>query len=139
MKARRIIIMAWGETKAGIVSQAIENSPSDNVPASYLQFHPSTSFILDAAAGSELSRRKIPWTLGVIDWNPELTKRAVIWLCEKLKKPILKLTARDYGDHGMGDLIIENDTAYNINIKIFTIFFITHRASSTRGCIPGQA
>ena len=119
MKARRIIIMAWGETKAGIVSQAIENSPSDNVPASYLQFHPNTSFILDAAAGSELSRKKIPWTLGVIDWNPELTKRAVIWLCEKLKKPILKLTARDYGDHGMGDLIIENDTAYNINIKVF--------------------
>ena len=31
----------------------------------------------------------------------------------------MKLTARDYGDHGMGDLIIENDTAYNINIKIF--------------------
>ena len=98
MKARRIIIMAWGEAKSGIVAQAIENQPSDNVPASYLQFHPNTSFVLDAAAGSELSRRKTPWALGVIDWNPELTKRAVIWLCEKLKKPILKLTARDYSD-----------------------------------------
>ena len=119
MKAKRIIVMAWGEIKSNVVAQSIENSPSDNIPASYLQFHPNTSFILDTAAGSDLSQIKTPWALGVIDWNRELTKRAVIWLCEKLKKPILKLTARDYSDHGMGDLILENDTAYNINIKIF--------------------
>ena len=135
MKARRIIIMAWGETKSGVVGQAIENSTSDNIPASYLQFHPNTSFILDTAAGSDLSRIKTPWVLGVIDWNPELMKRAVIWLCEKLTKPILKLTARDYSDHGMGDLILENDTAYNINIKIFNE--LQHTITGWPGGKPG--
>ena len=135
MRARRIIIMAWGEIKSVVVAQAIENSPSDNIPASYLQFHPNTSFILDSAAGSDLSRIKTPWALSVIDWNPELTKRAVIWLCEKLTKPILKLTARDYSDHGMGDLILENDTAYNINIKIFNE--LQHTITGWPGGKPG--
>ncbi len=119
LKAKRIIIMAWGEGKAKIVAQAIEQSPSDNLPASYLQFHINTIFVLDAAAGAELSRIKQPWISGSVDWTPELMKQAVIWLCLKLNKPILKLTARDYSDHGMVDLILENDTAYNINIKIF--------------------
>ena len=135
MRARRIIIMAWGEIKSVVVARAIENSPSDNIPASYLQFHPNTSFILDSAAGSDLSRIKTPWALSVIDWNPELTKRAVIWLCEKLTKPILKLTARDYSDHGMGDLILENDTAYNINIKIFNE--LQHTITGWPGGKPG--
>jgi glucosamine-6-phosphate deaminase len=119
LKARRIIIMAWGEGKAKIVSEAIEMEPSDSVPATYLQYHANTTFVIDKAAAAELTREKRPWQLGTISWTEELMKRAVILLSEKLNKPILKLTARDYNDHGMSDLILEFDTAYNINIKIF--------------------
>lgn len=43
----------------------------------------------------------------------------MIWLSLHLDKPILKLTNRDYADNGMGDIITEYESAYNINIKVF--------------------
>jgi glucosamine-6-phosphate deaminase len=48
-----------------------------------------------------------------------MVKRAVFWLCEKVNKPILKLTSQDYNNNGMNDLITERGTAYDINIKVF--------------------
>lgn len=119
MKAQRIIIMAWGEGKAKIVRQAIEGEMTDQVPATYLQTHPNTTFVLDSAAATDLTRVKTPWLLGPIEWNEKAEQRAVIWLAQKLKKPILKLTDREYADHGMSDLILGDGPAYNINIKIF--------------------
>ena len=122
MKAKRIIIMAWGEGKASIVKKAVEGPVSDHVPATYLQDHPNTTFILDDASGSHLTRINLPWTLGPCEWeNKSLIKRATIWLSQELNKPILKLTNRDYSENGMADLITEYDDAYNINIDIFNI------------------
>jgi glucosamine-6-phosphate deaminase len=40
-------------------------------------------------------------------------------LSEKLDKPILKLTERDYNDSGLGELISEIGHANKINIKVF--------------------
>jgi len=37
----------------------------------------------------------------------------------KLEKAILKLTDRDYMENGMADLILDYDSAYNINIRVF--------------------
>ncbi len=119
MKAQRIILMAWGEGKAAIVKEAVEGSISDSVPATYLQQHQNTIIILDQASSAELTKIKTPWLMGQCDWNQNLIRKAVIWLSLKLKKPILKLTNRDYSDNGMGDIITEFDSAYNINIKIF--------------------
>jgi len=122
MKARRIVIMAWGEGKASIVQKAVEGPVTDHVPATYLQDHDNTTFVLDEASSSALTRILTPWTLGSCDWNDKtLIKKAVIWLSLKLEKPILKLTNRDYGENGMADLVTEYDTAYNINIEIFNI------------------
>ncbi|GLR15849.1 glucosamine-6-phosphate deaminase [Portibacter lacus] len=120
MKADRIILMAWGEGKAGIIKKALEGPVSDQIPATYLQKHPNAEFILDEGSSAELTRIKTPWLVSFRDWNDEVEiKRAVCWLGQKLKKPILKLTNRDYADNGMADLITTYDTAYNINIKIF--------------------
>ena len=119
LDAKRIILLAWGEKKDSVVEEAVEGSISDEVPATYLQKHKNTTFIIDAAAGAELTRLKTPWLLGRCEWNEELIRKAVIWLSLRIKKPILKLTNRDYNDHGMGDIITEFDTAYNINIRIF--------------------
>ncbi|MEQ8478298.1 MAG: glucosamine-6-phosphate deaminase [Fulvivirga sp.] len=121
MKARRIIIMAWGEGKASIAKEAIEGAMTDQVPATFLQTHANTTFVLDTAASTELTRQKTPWLLGPIEWTDETEKRAVIWLAQKLEKPILKLTDREYADHGMSDLILDDGPAYNINIKIFNL------------------
>ena len=119
LDAKKIIIMAWGESKAPIVKEAIEGPISDSVPATYLQKHANTEFVLDQASAAELTRFKTPWLLGDIEWNDDIIREAVIWLSLELGKPILKLTNRDYGDNGMGDLVTEYDSAYNINIRVF--------------------
>lgn len=119
LNAKRIILIAFGEGKAEVIKRAIEGDIVDQVPATYLQNHPNTVFVMDNAASAKLSRIDTPWVLGNIQWDKQIEKRAVIWLSQKLNKPILKLTDREYSDFGMSDLLIENGPAYNINIKIF--------------------
>jgi glucosamine-6-phosphate deaminase len=46
-------------------------------------------------------------------------RKAVVWLCRKVDKPVLKLTDEDYNENGMGDLITQRGPAYGINLKIF--------------------
>lgn len=118
LKSKRIVLMAWGENKAHIVKTAVEGKVGE-VPATFLQNHPNASFILEESASSELSRVQNPWMYAPQEWTEATTKRAVIWLARKLGKAVLKLTDRDYMDYGMGDLILDHDTAYNINIRIF--------------------
>ena len=120
MEAKRVILMAWGEGKASIIKKTVEGEISDSVPATYIQKHPNASVVLDEASSGELKRVKTPWLVGDCRWDQHLIKKAVIWLSLQLQKPILKLTNRDYNDNGMGDIVTEFDTAYNINIKIFT-------------------
>jgi len=119
LKAKRIILIALGEGKSEIIKRAIEGEISDQVPATYLQEHSNTVFVVDSAASAKLTRVATPWILGDINWDNATIKRAVIWLSQKLKRPILKLTGRDYSNFGMSDLIINYGPAYNINIKIF--------------------
>lgn len=119
MEAKRVILMAWGENKASIIARTVEGTITDSVPATYLQNHKNASVVLDDGSSAQLTRVKLPWTLGEVEWNDRLIKRAVTWLSLKLEKPILKLTNRDYMDNGMTDLVTEYDTAYNINIRIF--------------------
>ncbi len=120
MEAKKVILMAWGEGKSLVIKRTVEGEISDYVPATYLQNHPNTHFFLDEAAASELTRIKTPWLVGDCDWTDEfLVKKAVIWLSQKTKKPILKLTNADYSENGMSDLVTEFDNAYRINIRIF--------------------
>ena len=119
MKAKHVIMMAWGEGKASVIKKAVEGPVSDHIPSSFLQRHGSCQVILDDAASSELSRIKTPWILDTIDWNDTLIRKAVVWLCQKMNKPVLKLTNHDYMEHGMGDIITEYGSAYQVNIKIF--------------------
>lgn len=119
LKSERIILMAWGEGKAGIIQRTIEKKISDLVPATYLQDHRDVTIVLDDAASAELARVKTPWLVGSCDWTTELTRKAVIWLCIKFGKPVLKLTDRDYNDNGMSDLVTMHGSAYDINIDIF--------------------
>ena len=38
-----------------------------------------------------------------------------------LDRPVLKLTERDYNNHGMSDLLARGDSAYDLNIRMFNI------------------
>lgn len=52
MKAERIVLVAKGENKAGIVRQLLEGPVTESVPASILQMHPNCEVLLDSAAAS---------------------------------------------------------------------------------------
>ncbi len=117
-KARRIVMLAWGQNKSGIIKEAIEGDFTAQVPASYLQQHKNTTVVLDLEAASALTRMKTPWLVGSCDWNKKLKHQAVVWLCEKTQKSVLKLTQADYNEHGMADLLDEQ-SVYDLNIEVF--------------------
>ena len=117
--AKRIVLLAWGISKADILKDTIEGEMSSQVPATYLQDHNNTTFVLDTEASSELTRVKTPWLVKSCVWTDELKLKAVVWLSGLTSKPILKLTDKDYNDNGMSGLLAEEGTAYNLNIKMF--------------------
>ena len=119
LQSKRIIMMAWGEGKGHIIKKAVEGPVTDQIPSTFLQKHTNTLVVLDEAASSQLTAIKTPWLVDSCDWTDKLIRRAVVWLCQQVKKPILKLTNHDYMEHGMGDVITEFGSAYQVNIKVF--------------------
>ncbi len=119
MKAKAIYLLAWGQHKAPILRAAVEGEISSNIPATFLQKHPNVKVLADKGAAEELTRLKTPWRVGICNWTDDLICKAVVWLSEKVKKPILKLTDEDYSENGLSDLIIEYASSYSINIQIF--------------------
>lgn len=120
LKAKRILLIALGEGKSKIIKAAIEEEINSQIPASYLQNHNNVIAILDNASSADLKRMEAPWLFSSCDWTDEkLVRKAVLWLCEKVDKPVLKLTDKDYSENGMLDLLVEADAASKINIKIF--------------------
>ena len=118
-KAKRIVLLGWGANKADILKKTIEGEITSQVPATYLQEHPNTSFILDEGAASELTRIKTPWLVISPVWTEALKSKAIVWLSELLNKPFLKLTDKDYNENGMSGLLSDQGTAYDLNIKMF--------------------
>jgi glucosamine-6-phosphate deaminase len=55
MDSVSLILYAFGEGKADIISKAVEGPVSAMVPASILQLHPSVRVIVDDAAASKLT------------------------------------------------------------------------------------
>ncbi len=118
-KAKRIVLLAWGNKKASIIQKAIEGEKSAEIPASYLQDHKNTTFVLDHEASEELTRIKTPWLVRSCIWDEETSGKAIIWLCEKTKKSILKLTDKDYNNNSLSSLLVKEGAAYDLNIKMF--------------------
>lgn len=134
LKAKRVIMMAWGEGKAKVIKKAVEGPVTDQIPSSFLQKHSDCLVVLDDAASSELVRIKTPWILDTIEWNETLIRKAVVWLCQTIGKPVLKLTNHDYMEHGMGDIITEYGSAYQVNIKVFN--YLQHTITGWPGGKP---
>ena len=119
LKAKKIILLAWGPAKAPVIKEAVEEDHTDHVPASLLQTHDDVTFVVDEAAASELTRFKSPWLTGDCDWTPKMIKKAVVNMALKLKKPVLSLTNTDYNEYGLSDLLVEEGDAYEINLKVY--------------------
>lgn len=119
LKAKKIILMGWGNTKAPVIQKAVEGDVTEQVPASLLQNHDDVTFVVDQAAAAELTRFKSPWLTGEIEWTPKMIKKAVVNTALQVKKPILSLTNNDYNEYGLSDLLIEKGDAYEINLQVF--------------------
>jgi glucosamine-6-phosphate deaminase len=119
LEARDIQLLAWGDSKAGILRMAIEGPQADSVPASYLQRHPNCTCSIDEAAAAELTRFRTPWRVGQVAWGPSLIRKAVVWVAGELKKPVLRLRDDDYAENGLTSLLVETGSAYRLNLRVF--------------------
>lgn len=120
MSAKKVVLMMWGEDKARIACDLIEGEVSEEFPATCLQEHDDISVVIDEAAAQELTRVKEPWLIAPPqEWSDKLIRKAVIWLCQTVDKPILKLTHQDYIKNSLSDLLERVGTYDSINIRVF--------------------
>ncbi|MGM9788770.1 MAG: 6-phosphogluconolactonase [Candidatus Cryptobacteroides sp.] len=119
MTAGKIILMAWGEDKAEAVKRVTEMKPDSDYPASLLQSHPDITCYTDETGASLLTRVVSPWMVGPCDWTRKFMRKAVVWLCQEVHKPILKLTQKDYLEHSLGELLDQRGPFDKINIDVF--------------------
>lgn len=119
LKAKRILLMAWGPAKTPVVQKSVEGNVTEQIPASLLQQHNDCTFVLDEMAAADLTRFKSPWLTGDIEWTPAMIRKAVVNMALKVNKPLLSLTNIDYRDNGLGDLLVEEGDAYEINLKVY--------------------
>ena len=105
MRAREIALIAWGEDKAKSIKDVVEGPVSESVPASCLQAHPNTTVHIDLNAAFSLTRINQPWLVTSCEWTSKMIRRAIVWLCFKVNKPILKLTNKDYQDNSLEELL----------------------------------
>lgn len=119
LNAKKIYLTAWGEEKAHMVKECVEGAITDTIPASYLQTHNNARIVTDLSAAANLTRIQRPWLVTSCEWNDKLIRSAIVWLCQLTKKPILKLTNKDYNENGLSELLALYGSAYNVNIKIF--------------------
>lgn len=54
LDSRRIVLLAGGEAKAGVVASALKGEVTPDIPASFLQAHEDAAFYIDAAASRVL-------------------------------------------------------------------------------------
>ncbi len=119
LNAKEVILVAWGEHKAQALLDAIEGEVKDSSPASKLQYHKSVQIVCDLNAAALLTRIQRPWLVTQCDWDDQLSRRAIVWLCQQTGKSILKLTNKDYDNNGLNELVVLYGSAYNCNIKVF--------------------
>jgi len=119
MSAKKIYLMAWGEEKADIVAKAVEGTVDPACPVTYFQRHQNIHVFVDEAAGAKLTREVAPWLIGPCEWTPKFQRMAVIWLSQKVHKPILKLTLQDYLQNSLNELVEQFGPYDKINIQIF--------------------
>ena len=119
MSAKQVILMAWGETKAEAVARVVEGEIGSDCPATYFQHHGNVSIFVDEVSGSLLTRVVAPWLIGPCEWTSKFRRKAVIWLCQQVHKPILKLTHADYLQHSLEELLDVVGSYDQVNIQVF--------------------
>jgi glucosamine-6-phosphate deaminase len=119
LKSKKIVLLAFGASKAEIIKASVEEKITERIPASILQEHDDCVFHLDQASASKLTRIESPWLTGEIKWTEKLIRKAVCSLAIQLKKPLLMLSKEDYLNEGLADLLEKHGPVGNINLRVF--------------------
>ena len=119
LDAREIALLATGEHKSRIIQRSVEGDINLEIAATFLQRHPETTFYVDGAAGADLTRVATPWLIDEVQWTEALKIRAVVWLSQQTGCAILKLTQRDYAEHGMSSLVARAGSPGAVNGEVF--------------------
>ncbi len=135
LSAKKIVLMAWGEGKAEAVKAIAENPTDPAWPASFLQKHDDVTFFVDASAAELMTRIVAPWLVGPCVWTPKFIRKAVVWLCQQVRKPILKLSEKDYLENSLGELLEQYGAYSKVNIDVFND--LQHTISGWPGGKPG--
>jgi glucosamine-6-phosphate deaminase len=128
--AREVALLATGEHKATIVRRAVEGAVDRAVAATFLQRHPNAVLYVDEAASAELTRVATPWLLTEVAWDEGTMVRAVTWLAQQCGKAILKLTERDYAEHGLSSLVVRHGSPGVVNGLVFNVLGAKIRGKS---------
>jgi len=119
MSAKKVILMAFGESKAAVVKNIVEGGFDLACPATCFQYHPDAHIYVDDTAASNLTRKEAPWLIGPCEWTPKFRRKAVVWLCGKVGKPIVKLSHEDYLNNSLGELVEKFGPFDKINVDTF--------------------
>ncbi len=135
LEAKKIVVLAFGDSKASVVQRALEEPLSEETPVGWLRNHHDVSFIVDKSAAAALQDVATPWRVRRVDWDDQMIKRAVLWLCEQSGKSLLKLTDSDFRAYGLHSLLRDVGAASVISERVFeqmmgTIAF--HPCGATR-------
>ncbi|MGQ9621187.1 MAG: hypothetical protein ACUVTX_09435 [Bacteroidales bacterium] len=88
------VIFAAGETKAGVIKNALENRPDSLYPATVLHRQKNARFYLTEGAATQLNDSIEKYYMEG-EWNFEKTERAIFDLCQNINKYAGKLTLDD--------------------------------------------
>ncbi|MFX0181607.1 MAG: glucosamine-6-phosphate deaminase [Candidatus Hodarchaeota archaeon] len=125
LDAKRIILLASGEHKALIIREAVEGKITNSIPASALQAHVNTTFLIEEGAATKLSRMSYPWLFFDMNWMSDTDKtktdqvkvdEALIWLCLTTKKPLNQLDLQDFHNNFLSDIL----QLFNYNVPSLT-------------------
>lgn len=119
LSAKKVILMAFGENKASAVRNISEGELSTSCPASVFQNHADAVMYTDEPASELLTRTEAPWCIGPCEWTPKFRRKAVVWLCQRVGKPVLKLSREDYLNNYLGELLDLFGPFDKINIAVF--------------------
>jgi glucosamine-6-phosphate deaminase len=119
MDAREVALLALGEHKAAVIHRAVEGSIHPDVAATYLQTHGNATVYVDPPAGAALTRVATPWLVGEVEWTPRRETDAVIWLSQRVRQSILRLSTKDYRDNHLSSLLARYGAAGPLNGEVF--------------------
>ena len=125
LDARKILLLAFGESKAAIIRETLEGEVSDRNPASYLREHEDVSVLVDSSAAKDLAAVATPWLVDAVEWDETMVKRAVLWLCEQSGKALLKLDADDFRQHNLHYLLRHHGPAPQLAHRVFRLLMDT--------------